>query len=122
MVGTIQREEAMERQGVLPAAGKIRLSAQVVDEIRHIINRVFPGETQVILFGSRVDPEARGGDLDLLVIANAAREALTRGRIRATALLQLALGEQHIDMVVTSHPDTDPRMVVREALRNGVRL
>jgi predicted nucleotidyltransferase len=101
---------------------QLRLPALVLETIRRTIRDVFPVQTEIILFGSRTDPEARGGDLDLLVIAHAAREALARARIRAIALLQLALGDQHIDLVVTSDPEHDARLVVREALRTGVAL
>ncbi len=100
----------------------LRLSAAAIDAIRRTIRDVFPGRPEIVLFGSRTDPKARGGDLDLLVITHAARDVLARARIRAIALLQLALGDQHIDLVVTSDPEHDTRLVVREALRTGVAL
>lgn len=100
----------------------LRLPATAIETIRNTIREVFPSQAQIILFGSRTRPEARGGDLDILVIARAAREILARARIRAIALLQLALGDQHIDLVVTSDPENDSRRVVREAIRTGIGL
>jgi len=111
-----------ECNGNAATTGRVRLPFQVVEQIRETIQRVFSDEAKVILFGSRVQPAARGGDLDLLVIADATRDALARARIRAIALLQIALGEQHIDLVVTPNPDEDERLIVREALRTGVLL
>ncbi len=101
---------------------QVRLPRQVIEQIQEIIRSVFSEQAKVILFGSRVQPMARGGDLDILVIADAARDILARARIRSIALLQIALGEQHIDLVVTPNPDEDERLVVREALRTGVLL
>jgi predicted nucleotidyltransferase len=103
-------------------ADHVRLPVGTIDKIRQIVHGAFPGRAQVILFGSRTRPEARGGDLDLLVIADASPDVLTRARVRAIARLQIALGEQHIDLVATSDPDRDSRLVVREALRTGVLL
>ena len=100
----------------------VRLSRQVIEQIRKTIRDVFSESARVILFGSRAQLEARGGDLDLLVIDDAAQDVLARGRLRCVALLQLALGEQHIDLVVTPNPEKDERLIVREALRTGVSL
>ena len=63
------------------------------------------GETmKVYLFGSRLNDEKRGGDIDLLV--------------RSTARLKLHLGDQKID-VIGDHEDSP---VVQEALKNGIQL
>ncbi len=102
--------------------GRVRLSMKVIEQIRETIRSVFSENAKVILFGSRVQPAARGGDLDLLVIADAARDVLARARIQSIALLQIALGEQHIDLVVTPNPNEDKRLVVQEAVRTGVLL
>lgn len=103
-------------------AENVRLSRQVIEQIRQTIRDVFSESARVILFGSRAQLEARGGDLDLLVIADAARDVLARGRLQCIALLQLALGEQHIDLVVSPNPEEDERLIVREAFRTGVSL
>jgi len=90
--------------------------------VRQVVGEVFPAPARVLLFGSRLQPDARGGDLDLLVISRADRETLERARILAVARLQLGLGDQHIDLVATSDPERDERTVVREALRTGAPL
>jgi isopentenyl diphosphate isomerase/L-lactate dehydrogenase-like FMN-dependent dehydrogenase len=43
-------------------------------------------------------------------------------KIKAVVKIQMALGDQKIEMVVTADPYLDSRPVVREALRNGVEL
>jgi len=113
------KSDNTERPGI---SGRVRLSIQAIEQIRETIRTVFSERAKIVLFGSRTQVEARGGDLDILVIADATRDVLARARIRAIALLQIALGEQHIDFVVTSNPDEDDRLIVREALRTGVLL
>lgn len=44
----------------------MRLTAQEVDTIKKAIVRVIP-DAKVMLFGSRVDDEKRGGDIDIFV-------------------------------------------------------
>lgn len=46
----------------------MRLSDQKAQEIRRIAEELFEGELfELILFGSRVDDDRRGGDVDLFV-------------------------------------------------------
>lgn len=77
---------------------------------------------RIVLFGSRTDDAARGGDIDLLVISGMPYAEAFRASLSASADVQIALGgEQKIDVIHASGPD-DPRLVVSEALRNGVDL
>lgn len=63
------------------------------------------GETvQVYLFGSRLNDEKRGGDIDLLVRSTGEKKGVL-ARIRMTARLKLHLGDQKID-VIGDHEDS----------------
>ncbi|WP_236631929.1 nucleotidyltransferase domain-containing protein [Endozoicomonas montiporae] len=71
---------------------------------------------EIWLFGSRVDDQAKGGDIDLLIMS----EILTfmdKSKIRI-GLYDL-IGEQKIDLVIAAD-DSDP--FTRIALSEGVRL
>jgi uncharacterized protein len=70
----------------------------------------------VYLFGSRVDDNARGGDLDLLVLS--AKIGLLE-RLDILADLHRTLGEQKIDLVI--YPDLS-RPFARIAAREGILL
>jgi predicted nucleotidyltransferase len=99
----------------------MRLSARDRETIRTTVAELFGSGVTVRVFGSRIDPTARGGDIDLLVesaepIAEPARRAL-----QLVALLQLRLGDQPIDVLVLG-PDTPRRAIHDEALRTGVAL
>ena len=71
---------------------------------------------QVWLYGSRVHDDARGGDIDLLVLSP--RIGL-REKLDVLARLHRLLGEQKIDLTVA--PD-DSRPFVRLALAQGLKL
>ena len=76
----------------------------------------------MFLFGSRVDDHKRGGDIDLLVVSDLRQNDMEAAKIMAVTKIQMALGEQKIDMIVTNDPARDVRPVVREALQHGIEL
>ena len=45
----------------------MRLSNQTQQIIRKTVAEIFGQEANIILFGSRVDDTAKGGDIDLLI-------------------------------------------------------
>lgn len=99
----------------------MRIPADTRQVIRDTVQEIFGPAAVVRLFGSRVDDQARGGDIDLLVesgqpIANRQRKAL-----QLVARLQLRLGDRPIDVLVLD-PDTARQPVHDEALRTGVML
>jgi predicted nucleotidyltransferase len=100
----------------------MRLSSNSISVIKSAIQDNFPGQVDTFLFGSRVDDNKRGGDIDLLIIDNLPQAQLEIAKIRALTTIHVKLGEQKIDMVVSSNPEEDRRPVVQMALTQGVRL
>jgi predicted nucleotidyltransferase len=86
--------------------------------IRTLATRIFGDGTRVLLFGSRVDDSVKGGDIDLYVQSPDAEQALTKKREFVVAL-KLALGDQKIDVVISSNPS---RFIEQEALKHGVAV
>ena len=82
-----------------------------------------PG-TRVSLFGSRVDDDARGGDIDLLVEAGEPLQAddLVRRRGAFVANLYKLMGERRIDVVVASPGVSAPSDIVESARRRAIEL
>lgn len=101
----------------------MRLSDYEARTIKHTLEEHFGHNCSVILFGSRVDDNARGGDIDLLVQADLNAEHFFRKKIEALSELQLKLGDRKIDLV-TYQPGNDREMptIISEALQNGVKL
>jgi predicted nucleotidyltransferase len=99
----------------------MRLSAQDAQCIRDTVGTVFGPQAHVWLFGSRTDPSARGGDIDLLVSVPHPVERPALLATQLAARLQMALGEQHIDIVLEA-PNLQPLPIHRVAREQGVRL
>ena len=70
----------------------------------------------IYLFGSRVDDQKKGGDIDLLILSQTLMPSDKRA-IRGE--LWQSIGEQKIDLVI-AHDTSEP--FVRIALETGVRL
>ncbi|MDN5849200.1 MAG: nucleotidyltransferase domain-containing protein [Nitrococcus sp.] len=99
----------------------MRLTSEQVRVIRAKVHAAFGASTRVYLFGSRLDDAARGGDVDLYVEVFHLVQNRAAAASRLTAELQLALGDQRIDVLV-SDPNT-PRQPIHEAARaKGIEL
>lgn len=79
----------------------MRLEAEQVETLRRVVRQYFGNKTRLLLFGSRLDDQARGGDIDLYLepeITDA--QALARALIKTRVALGQQLGEQKIDLVI----------------------
>jgi|TARA_B110000008_G_C16597869_1_gene415165 predicted nucleotidyltransferase len=95
----------------------VRLTLTEQQVIRDSIHRVDP-KARIVLFGSRVDDQARGGDIDLLVLSNRIgfddlwpmrRDILDR------------IGWQKLDLIVENE-DQGLSPIARVAMETGKRL
>ena len=100
----------------------MRLSRNETEQIISILRSSFGADIVVVLFGSRVDDTRKGGDIDLLVEIHGVVENQERTKVRAISQIQLSLGIQKIDLLLTRNRTEDPRIVVREAIRKGLVL
>jgi predicted nucleotidyltransferase len=82
----------------------MRLSTNEIYEIKRTAQTVFGALTTVKLFGSRMEDERRGGDIDLLIITNDLQDKL-RKKIEFRMLLKQAIGDQKIDVIIRSMDD-----------------
>jgi len=100
----------------------MRLTPQQQEIIRSTLKRHFGENSQVLLFGSRVDDNARGGDIDLYIEPEiSSADELVDARLDAMADLHLALGDQKIDLVI-NHGRGKALPIYRIAKETGVPL
>jgi len=99
----------------------MRLSPDQVHAIVAAAQELVGGDARVRLFGSRVNDQLRGGDIDLLVecARPVARPVWLAAQIAAR--LQRSLGERKIDVLVVD-PTTEIEAVHRVARAEGVLL
>ena len=96
----------------------MRLTPKQIAIIRQTAAEIFGAQARVWLFGSRVNDQAIGGDIDLFVETDT-RPAL-RQTLSAQARLEQLLGEP-VDLITgTPHPSRRP--IERIARLTGVPL
>ncbi len=100
----------------------MRLRDYEISAIKDSVSNCFGPLAKVSLFGSRIDDSKKGGDIDLLVESNFDSPDSYRRKIRLLTEIQLKLGEQKIDIIITENPKVDSRLIVKEALRTGQQL
>lgn len=99
----------------------MRLTPQQSRIIREQAKSLLGDGTRVLLFGSRADDRQRGGDIDLLVEVDSPQHNRAALASRLAARLQLALGDQRIDVLLVD-PQTPLQPIHRLAREQGVRL
>ncbi len=84
----------------------MRLSKSEIKTIKKII-AWYDNTAEIHLFGSRVDDNKRGGDIDLLIFSNKLR---FKENLKIKAKLKELLGDQKIDIIIAkdrSNPFVD---------------
>lgn len=99
----------------------MRLSLQTQQIIKDAVQEVFGVDAQVKLFGSRINDNARGGDIDLLVELPFCMADIERKTMQLTARLQLRIGDQPIDVLVID-PSTQWQAIHEQASMTGISL
>lgn len=99
----------------------MRLSRKTQKIIRDTVHEVFGVEATVKLFGSRIDDDARGGDIDLFVELPLITAEIERKTMQLVARLQLRIGDQPIDVLVLD-PSTPRKSIHEQAASTGIKL
>jgi predicted nucleotidyltransferase len=99
----------------------MRLDNKTCEIIKSEVASLIGTDSVVRLFGSRVDDEQRGGDIDLLIASPRAIENRVQAECRLAARLYIKLGGRKVDVLIKDD-DTLDRPVYQQAIRYGVVL
>jgi predicted nucleotidyltransferase len=101
----------------------MRLSDQQRSIIRTAVAESFGAEANVWLFGSRVDDDARGGDIDLYIESSTDdADAIVESKLRFLVAMYKSLGEQKIDVVIRRPGFKGNLPIYDIAKQTGVKL
>jgi len=95
----------------------MRLSPSMLAAIREETHRLDPS-AEVWLFGSRVDDDAKGGDIDLLVVSD---QLSFDAQLRLRMAILDRIGWQQLDLMVR-RPHQLGEPLVALAREQGIRL
>ncbi len=101
----------------------MRLTTDQQSAIRSAVAETFGDAAHVWLFGSRVDDNKRGGDIDFLIETRQTDvAAIVRAELALLTKLQLKLGEQKIDLLVDYPGRNSIPPIIAVARQTGIPL
>ena len=95
----------------------MRLSQKYIDVLKDKFLEFF-GDGEIYLFGSRVNDNKKGGDIDLYLKVED-HNNLFEKKIKFLSRVKRVLGEQKIDIVFNEDKN---RLIEQEALKWGIKL
>lgn len=100
----------------------MRLTNFEIDSIKDVTKLVFGEDATVILFGSRLDNNKKGGDIDLLIRCNERISFAERYQLKLKFLVEIKkrIGNQRIDTLVRT--DFKGKIIAETVLKEGVEL
>lgn len=104
----------------------MRLVPEQIEIIKSSVRSLAGSSAKVLLFGSRVDDEARGGDIDLFVEIDHVAENRVSLACKIAAAIQIGFerigwGDPKVDVILVD-PETAPQIIHKHAKQNGVEL
>lgn len=99
----------------------MRLTAEQITLIRNVVASLAGVDAGVRLFGSRLDDNARGGDVDLLVEIPHPVEAPAPLAASIAGRISRAMGGRKVDVILLA-PNLRRQPIHDEALREGLAL
>lgn len=101
----------------------MRLSDIQAEQIRDSAAKHFGAASRLWLFGSRTDPQRRGGDIDLYIEPEIqTADEIVDAKLKFLRELHSTLGEQRIDVVIRRGAFKDELPIYRVARETGIRL
>lgn len=97
----------------------MRLKKEYIDFIKETANDIFGEDAKIYLFGSRIDDNKKGGDIDIYVETNIKTNIFEK-KIEMLKRLHSYLGNQKIDVVINNH--TTQKYIYEIARHEGVML
>jgi len=103
----------------LKTTKQIRLPEEVVFYIKELGKEIFGKDAEVWIFGSRANPEAKGGDIDIYIETESTKD-IFRKKIKFLVKLENKIGEQKIDLIVKKKGCQE--YICQEAKKTGIKL
>ena len=99
----------------------MRLTLAQIEAIKTTAQAVLGEGAQVTLFGSRVDDDKKGGDVDLMVEVDQAVAEPALMAARVASRIERAMGGRKVDVLLKA-PNLLEQPIHRIAQQEGVRL
>jgi predicted nucleotidyltransferase len=97
----------------------MRIKKEDIVFIKKITKENFGNNAKVYLFGSRVDDQKKGGDIDLYIETDMKND-IFKQKLKMLGMLHRVLGEQKIDIVINNF--INDKYIYQVAKNEGIPL
>ena len=95
----------------------MRLSNFLIQKIKKAVYKSF-GEVEIYLFGSRIDDEKRGGDIDIAIKGNFSKDEFKKRKVKFFKEMMLMDLDLKIDLVNFNTKDN----LLKKELKKAIKL
>ncbi|WP_422134210.1 nucleotidyltransferase domain-containing protein [Endozoicomonas sp. ALD040] len=100
----------------------MRITSEHAGHICNVLQHYFGAKTDIWLFGSRVDDNQRGGDIDLYIETDLqSPEAVFDAKLHSLVDIKQHIGDQKIDLVIYRR-GKHREAIHHEARNTGIQL
>lgn len=102
----------------------MRVSADEQKAFFKVLSQYIHEDAELRLFGSRADDNAKGGDIDLLLIVTSEKmvDELTYNKAKILSEIKAEIGDQIIDLYILSVSEKENDVFVKSVLPESVVL
>jgi len=97
----------------------MRLTQENIILIKNSVKEIFDENSKIFLFGSRIDDQKKGGDIDLYIETEMKNDVLQK-KLKLINSLHKILGEQKIDIVINNFSGN--KYIYEVARSEGIQL
>ena len=102
---------------------KIRLSDEIISIICNLFQKIFLKEDELWIFGSRIDLNSKGGDIDLYIETNLIdSDIIAERKVKFLYELKNKIGDQNIDLIINVRSLDFELPIYNIAKSEGVRI
>lgn len=99
----------------------MRISQEVLNVIKKVVKDNFGDDAEIFIFGSRVDDNKKGGDIDIYVETVLRQDEIIRAKIKSLVEFDKLLGERKIDIIAKSKNSKD-NIIHKIAKSSGIKI
>lgn len=99
----------------------VRIGERELRSIKSTAEEIFGTDCEVYIFGSRVDPTKRGGDIDIYIKTKLKNQIVLR-KAQFLAKLKSQIGDQKIDLVVEEIENSESDPIYDVARERGIKI
>ncbi len=108
----------------------MRLSNEIVNHIIEVLDPYFVSTSSssttlgsLFLFGSRVEDNLKGGDIDLLILTDQIiKKKLTQEKHVIISKIHKKIGERKVDLLISSKIKEEQEVFIQEILKKAICL